>query len=116
MLKIRNIETGVEYESEPSDKNGNYEILDIEEGRYILGVSTEKGNFNFEFELFIKAKEKGKLNLALEPGVIGAALAKKSKAFFPIWIGLATIALGGATVGIVLGEDKKLVTGTTRKK
>jgi len=93
IVKIKNISTGKEYMSNPTDKTGLYKIESVAEGRYILGVTTPQGDFNFEFELFIKAREIAKLSLALKPG-IAAAIAVPAKAavpFFKTPVGIATI-------------------------
>jgi len=67
VVKIRNIEDGEEYQSPPSDESGLYKIKDIKEGRYVLGVSTKAGDFNFEYQILVKANEMAKLSLALKP-------------------------------------------------
>lgn len=95
VVKIRSISTGKEYMSKPTDKTGLYRIENAEEGRYVLGVTTPQGDFNFEFELFIKAGETAKLSLALKPGQM-AALAvpfKTAVPFFKTALGIATAVL-----------------------
>jgi len=67
MVKLRGVQNGKEFESGPTDKNGMYSIKDIEEGRYTVGVATKAGNFNFDYELMVKAEETAKLNLSLTP-------------------------------------------------
>jgi len=68
VVKIRNLENGQEYASTPTDANGAYKIDQIKEGKYILGVATPEGNYNFEYVMAIKAGEMGKLSLAIKPG------------------------------------------------
>jgi hypothetical protein len=95
VVKIRNVSTGKEHMSKPTDKTGLYKIENAEEGRYVLGVTTPQGDFNFEFELFIKARETAKLSLALKPGQM-AALAVPFKAavpFFRTAVGIVTTVL-----------------------
>ena len=79
VVKIRNIEDGEEYQSRPSDENGLYKIKDIKEGRYVLGVSTKAGDFNFEYQILVKANEIAKLSLALKPHDQEEPAAKKDE-------------------------------------
>ena len=95
VVKIRSVSTGKEHMSKPTDKTGLYRIENAEEGRYVLGVTMPQGDFNFEFELFIKAGETAKLSLALKPGQM-AALAvpfKTAVSFFKTPLGIATAVL-----------------------
>jgi hypothetical protein len=105
VIKIRNLVTGKEYQSPPTDKNGTYLIQGIEEGHYSLGVSSKAGDFNFEFQIYVKAGETGKLSVALKPGAPVVVAAKKAKkSFFLTPLGIAT-ALGAlaATTAVVSG-------------
>ena len=68
VVKIRNIDDGEERESSPTDDTGAYEIGDIKEGRYVLGVTTAAGDFNFDYVVSIKANEKASLSMAVKPG------------------------------------------------
>ncbi len=65
VVKLRNVETGKEYFSAPTDENGVYRIQNVEEGRYTLGVTSAIGDFNFGYEVMIMAGEVGKLSLML---------------------------------------------------
>jgi hypothetical protein len=83
-----------------------YTIPGIPEGRYILGVTSAEGNFNFDYALQVKGSEMGKLSVALAPGA-GAqktgeppALAKK-KGFFNSWWGRALL-ITAAGIGVYL--------------
>jgi hypothetical protein len=101
VVKVRNIKSGKEYESAPTDKNGLYKITDIEEGRYVLGVSTSEGDFNFDFIIYIKANESAKLSVALKRGyesVVAqkAEKAAKKKSFFLSPEGILVLLAGGA--------------------
>jgi hypothetical protein len=71
---IRNVKTKVEFRSNPTDKSGSYVIKNVEEALYILGVSSPKGDFNFGYQIQIKANEIAKLSLALKPGKKGGAI------------------------------------------
>jgi len=127
-VKLRNVLTGVIYQSELTDKIGSYIIKNIPEGRYIIGISTPKGNFNFDRELQIKALELAKLNLALKvdkngalivgalggaagAAAAGAAGAATAAAFFatPIGIAVAVVAAGAVGAGLyaALGQAEK---------
>ena len=105
VVKLRNVKNGRDYQSGPSDENGLYSLKNLPEGRYILGVSSTKGDFNFDYELQIKADAIAKLALALKPG--GASLngqdedqnKRRKKAFFLTPLGIAVlIAAGGLLV------------------
>ena len=69
VVKIRNVTNGHEYQSSASDPTGLYAVKNIEEGQYILGVSTDKGDFNFDYQISIKANEVAKLSVALKEGL-----------------------------------------------
>jgi hypothetical protein len=73
VVKLRNIVKGTDYESGPSDANGMYAISGIEEGRYIMGVTAQNGNYNFYYSLLLKNNEIAKLSVALNEGGGGGA-------------------------------------------
>ena len=79
VVKIRDSAHEEEYQSNPTDKKGMYKIEDIKEGRYFLEVSTEVGDYDFEYQVFVKANEAAELTLALKPGLQLTAEQKKSK-------------------------------------
>lgn len=106
VVKIRNLQDGREYTSEPTDENGLYKLWGVKEGRYILGISTPAGDYNFDYEIFIKADEVGKLSLALKPGSSSALKQEEEekeekKPFFltPIGIAIVIVASGLAIYG-----------------
>ena len=74
VVLVRNVKTKIEFRSNPTDKSGSYVIKNVEEGLYILGVSSPKGDFNFGFQIRVKANEIAKLSLALKPGKKGGAI------------------------------------------
>ena len=86
VVKIRNIADMKEMASPPTDANGMYTLTGIPEGRYILGVSSAKEDFNLDYALYVKAGELGKLSVAVAAG--GSAgqeageAATKKKGFF----------------------------------
>ncbi|MEW5900992.1 MAG: carboxypeptidase-like regulatory domain-containing protein [Acidobacteriota bacterium] len=114
VVKIRNLSTRKEFMSKPTDKTGLYKIENVEEGRYVLGVTTPQGDFNFEFELFIKAGEIAKLSLALKPGLM-AALAVPFKAALPFFktpLGIVTtVVVSGLAIygGYKLLEELEVI-------
>jgi hypothetical protein len=68
VVKLRNITTQKEYESEPTDVDGLYRIPGLEEGRYIMGVLGPSGNYNFHYSIMIKADALAKLSVAMKAG------------------------------------------------
>src|SRR5512137_2994677 len=68
IVKLRNVATQKEYESEPTDPEGTYVIPAIEEGRYVMGVLGPGGSYNFHYSIMIKADAMAKLSLAMKPG------------------------------------------------
>jgi hypothetical protein len=72
VVKLRDVGNGKEFQSTFTDKNGLYEIKGIPTGRYIVGVSSQRGDFNFDYQLVVKANETANLSLALKPFEAGA--------------------------------------------
>ncbi|MEW6456131.1 MAG: hypothetical protein AB1410_05370 [Acidobacteriota bacterium] len=111
IVKIRNIKDGKEFESAPTDQNGLYKITNIEEGRYILGITTKEGDFNFEYFILMKANEIAKLSFALKPGVAssigGKAGDPEKKPFFKTPLGI--VILIAASAAVIYGTYKLLV-------
>ena len=68
VIKLRNVTTQQEYESDPTDPQGMYRIPVIEEGRYVMGVLGPSGAYNFHYSIMIKADALAKLSLAMKPG------------------------------------------------
>jgi len=112
VVKIKNIQTNKEFQSGPTDNKGAYKIAGVAEGRYILGVSTKQGDYNFAFEVFIKGGETARLDIALKKGempAVVASLEKKPLAFFTTPIGIAVVVL--ASGGLIAG-GYFIITGT----
>ncbi|HPW19040.1 MAG TPA: carboxypeptidase-like regulatory domain-containing protein [Candidatus Aminicenantes bacterium] len=86
VVKIRNVNDQKEMASQPTDSNGVFAIPAIPEGRYVLGVTSGRSDFNFDYSVHVKAGELGKLTVALEPGAKGqdepAPAAPKKAGFF----------------------------------
>jgi hypothetical protein len=102
VIKLRNIDTGKEYVSDPTDENGAYSLEGIQAGRYVLGITTGLGDYNFSYEVLIKTNEVGKLSLGLtkEEEKEGAA------AFFKKPAGIAVIVVAS---GVVIYGTYKLL-------
>ena len=114
VVKIRDIQNGREYQSRPTDNTGLYSLKNLPEGRYILGVSAAKGDYNFAYELQVKSGEIAKLAVALAPMTAGSAQNQdnqnKKKSFFLTPLGIAVlVAAAGLLVygGIKLFESKE---------
>jgi len=90
VVLVRNVKTKIEFTSNPTDKSGSYVIKNLDEGLYVLGVSAPIGNFNFGYQVQIKANEMAKLSLALKRGKKGGAI-------------LAGTAGAGVVAGAVVG-------------
>jgi len=119
VVKLRKVSTGQEFSSRPTDASGLYKVVGVPEGRYVLGVGEAAGDFNFEYQVFIKAKEMGKLSLALvlrTPNMAaglapvyaapeGTAVAPKKKpggGFFTSPVGIAMIVvIAGAGAAVI---------------
>lgn len=123
IVKIRNLFTGVAYDSGKTDSLGTFKIDGIDEGLYSGGIVTDKGNFNIENFIGIKANEKAKVTFLLRPDVTGEVkkaelkttviekvrLVRETKKFFSSATGIAIIAATSAVVtyGIVKLVEKK---------
>jgi hypothetical protein len=68
VVKLRNVASQLEYESEPTDLEGMYTIPGIEEGRYVMGVKSVQGDYNFHYSILIKSDALAKLSVAMKPG------------------------------------------------
>jgi hypothetical protein len=86
VIKIRNLADMKELASPPTDANGMYTITGIPEGRYVLGISAGREDFNLDYALYVKSGELGKLSVALSAGGGGgqepAPAPPKKKGFF----------------------------------
>ena len=99
VVKIRNVTTPKEYESLPTDANGMYKITGIQEGRYVLGVTTASGNFNFDYVMLLKGTDMAKLSVALEPGGKMSGADASGKSFWAEnWVGIVIVVLATGAV------------------
>lgn len=115
VVKLRNIVSEKEYESEPTNPLGQYNITAIEEGRYLMGVQTPDGAYNFQYSLYLKGSETARLSVALNPKGFsppqqtgGAAGDDKPQGFFKSPMGLLTLIVVAEAVlfAIVLIEKE----------
>jgi len=67
VLKLRNLSTGSLYESMAADYQGMVEFEGVDEGLYLVGISTAQGDFNIENLVGIKANKTAKIAFALRP-------------------------------------------------
>jgi hypothetical protein len=65
VVKIRNTKDMKEMASGPTDENGMYALTGVPEGRYLLGVSSGREDFNLDYAVYVKAGELGKLSVSL---------------------------------------------------
>ena len=106
IVKLKNVSTSSIYESSKADKLGVFKIEGIDEGLYVVGISSKEGSFNVENFIGIKANETAKVSFSLEPQAQGekANMPKMKKGnliskFFTSPLGLAVI--GAASVAVV---------------
>ena len=66
VVVLQNIEDASEMRSAPTDKDGAYVISNILDGSYLIGVSTQTANYNFDYVIAIKADETAELSLAIQ--------------------------------------------------
>jgi hypothetical protein len=108
VVKLRNLATADGYQSTPTDANGMYKITGIAEGRYILGVSGSKGDFNFDYALRLKGNEMAKLSVALQEGGKTTGDDAKKKSFFLSPAGIVTLVIvaGAVLYGLLAKEEE----------
>jgi len=105
IVKLKNVSTSSIYESSKADKLGVFKIEGIDEGLYVVGISSKEGSFNVENFIGIKANETAKVSFSLEPQARGekANMPKMKKGnflakFFTSPIGLAVIGAGSVAI------------------
>ena len=99
VVKLRSLDSQMEYESEPTDLEGMYKIPAIEEGRYVMGVVSVQGDYNFHYSILIKSDALAKLSVAMKPGAApvrieegtGGAAKKGLGSFFKSPAGILTL-------------------------
>ncbi len=113
VVKVRNLEDGKEYTSSPTDASGNYKLENLKEGKYILGVTTADGDYNFPYIMVIKSGELSKLSLSLKSGNVSGLgqetpepAEKEKVSFFKTPVGVAVLMV--ATTLALYGTFKLL--------
>ncbi len=108
VVKLRNVADSKEYVSPPTDANGMYKVTGLADGRYILGVTTAKGDFNFDYVMKVKGGEMAKLSVALAPGgqTTGTDAGKKSFFVSPAGIVLIVVAVGTVLYAVFAKEEE----------
>ena len=110
VVRVRDVKSGEEFFSTPTDESGAYRLNALREGSYILGISAPDGDYNFSYVVRVKAGEVGKLNLALkkdETPVAGQEYyegTKEKPSFFRTPIGIAVLMV--ATTLVLYGAFK----------
>jgi hypothetical protein len=110
VVKIQNVANAQAYQSTPADANGMYRITGIAEGRYVLGVSAKKGDFNFYYAVALKGNEMAKLSVALQEGgqPTGQDTEKKKKSFFTSPAGIVTLVIvSGAVLYALFAKEEE---------
>jgi hypothetical protein len=67
VVMLKNLETGTVFESGKSDNLGAFSVTGVDQGVYLFGVTSPRGDFNAEEALGIAANETAKLAVALQP-------------------------------------------------
>jgi len=105
IVKLKNVSMGSIYESSKTDKIGVFKLEGIDEGLYVVGISSKEGYFNVESFIGIRANETAKVSFALKSQTKGekANNPKKKKGidlarFFTSPIGLAVIVAASSAV------------------
>jgi len=70
VVKMKDLATGKEYISAPTDESGRFEIAGVAEGRYRLEVISEEGAIELEQSIFVKANEVADFNLDVAPDAL----------------------------------------------
>ena len=109
VVKLKNVSTGIVYESGKSDKLGMLKSEGINEGLYIVGIITKKGNFNAVNLIGIKAAETAKVTFALKPE--GQEEEKTPK---PKPGGLAKFFLSPVGIAIIVAASSAIIYGVVK--
>lgn len=109
VVKLKNVSTGAVYESSKSDKLGIFRTEGVDEGLYIVGISTKGGNFNVANLIGIKASETAKVSFALDPEEQGEEETPKPKPG-----GLAKFFLSPVGIAIVVAASAAIIYGVVK--
>jgi hypothetical protein len=106
VVKMRNISTGSVYESGKSSKIGLFKFEEVDEGLYLVGVSTEEGAFNLENLIGIKADEMAKVSVALKSNQSHKSQQRESETKKK---GLAGFFLSPAGIAVIVASSVAVV-------
>ena len=67
VVKLRNLSTGSRYESIAADSRGKVAFEGVDEGLYLVGITTARGDFNIENLVGIKPGKTARISFALQP-------------------------------------------------
>ncbi len=112
VVKVRNLSDLKELTSPPTDANGMYTITGIPEGRYLLGITSARTDFNLDYSLYVKAGELGKLSVSLASGggagQESGSSAPKKKGFFRSVAGrVLVVAAVGVGLYFLLADNEE---------
>ena len=65
VITVKNVGTGREYKSQPTDNRGQFRVDGMPKGVYVFGVSTPQGDFNSEDLIGIEPGKTAKISIAL---------------------------------------------------
>jgi hypothetical protein len=65
VIKLKNINSGSIYQSEPSDKSGGFRLNGLAKGIYTFGITTSAGDFNSNELIGILENETTKISISL---------------------------------------------------
>ncbi len=108
-VKLKNVSTGTVYESSKSDKLGILKTEGVEEGLYIVGISTKEGNFNVANLVGIKADETAKVSFSLQPEGQEEEEPRKKKPG-----GLAKFFLSPVGIAIIIAASSAIIYGVVK--
>ncbi len=109
VVKLKNVSTGTVYESSKSDKMGILKTEGVEEGLYIVGISTKEGNFNVGNLVGIKADETAKVSFSLKPEGQEEEEPRKTKPG-----GLAKFFLSPVGIAIIIAASSAIIYGVVK--
>jgi len=109
VVKLKNVSTGIVYESSQSDRLGILKKEGIEEGLYIVGISTKEGNFNVANLIGIKAAETAKVSFALKSEGQGEEKTPKPKPG-----GLAKFFLSPVGIAVIIAASSAIIYGVVK--
>ena len=81
VVRLKNVDTGSEYESAAADDRGMVVVEGVDKGLYMVGISTAGGDYNIGNLIGVRARRTAKVSFALRKGgqEEGEAVGKGSK-------------------------------------